>query len=218
MESLLMIKYFSPPSNFQRQDLTLRLMWSRTSSFHSRTKYVNPLPVQIMPSPTHLPPPIDASAPHQPTTATSPQIYTYHCLCSTLLLTTPYALSLLPTRATPSGDDARILPLPPLSLGQENPTPTPEIISQVDDHKQHILPSLLSNTRPARKAIVVQRDDGWEKRRVWRCGRCALGWGYEIENAEGEEGKGKEKAVRVMYILDGGLVETETMMQGREAG
>ena len=183
-----------------------------------RTISANPLLRQMMPSPTPLPPPIDASAPHQSATATRPQIYTYHCLCSTLLLTTPYALSLLPIRAAPSGDNARILPLPPLSLGQENPTGTPEIVSQVDDHTQDFLPSLLSNTRPARKATVVQRDDGWEKRRVWRCGRCALGWGYEIENAEGGEGKGKERAVRVMYVLDGGLVETGTMMQGREAG
>lgn len=148
-----------------------------------------------------------------PPPATGPALYTYHCLCSTLLLTTPYTLSSLPVRASASGDKTRILPLPPLSI--ENPSLSHEFrdTGREGYATEASLPSLLSNTRPARKAIVVQREDGWEKRRVWRCGRCALGWGYEIEIAEGEEAK--EKSQRVVYLLDGGLVETAAMIGAR---
>src|SRR5436305_6227496 len=44
-----------------------------------------------------------------------PQINTYHCICSTLLLATTHNLSLLPRRAEPALDKAFILPLPPAS-------------------------------------------------------------------------------------------------------
>lgn len=68
------------------------------------------------------------------------------------------------------------------------------------------LPSLLSpNLKLARKPLVVQREDGWEKRRVWRCGRCGLGVGYEVFR---EERVGDGKALRVLFLLEGGLVET----------
>lgn len=53
---------------------------------------------------------------------------------------------------------------------------------------------------------MVRREDGWERRRVWRCGRCGLGIGYEVEEEGGLEGKGKK--LRVMFLLEGGLVET----------
>ncbi|MCJ1250394.1 hypothetical protein MMC30_007622 [Trapelia coarctata] len=57
------------------------------------------------------------------------QITTYHCLCTQLLLATPYPLRTLPQRQTPSLDHARILPLgePPIShtaLRDENDTIT----------------------------------------------------------------------------------------------
>lgn len=64
--------------------------------------------------------------------------------------------------------------------------------------------------RPARKVVVVRREDGFEKRRVHRCGRCGVGVGYEIVGEEGEVHK------RVIYLLQGGLVVTEEM-GGEEA-
>ena len=136
------------------------------------------------------------------------EIHTYHCLCSTLLLATPYTLSTLPRRAPPSLDRAHILPLPPLSRPQTDTANTDIGTLRIDGP----LPSLLTpNLRPARKALVVRREDGFEKRRMYRCGRCGVGVGYEILR---EDGEGKDG--RVVYLMEGGLVETGEM--GKEDG
>lgn len=59
---------------------------------------------------------------------------------------------------------------------------------------------------------MVQREDGWEKRRMWRCGRCGVDVGYEIlgdgDPGDGTRADGGVKAGEVLYLLDGGLVET----------
>lgn len=69
-----------------------------------------------------------------------------------------------------------------------------------EKERGRVLPSLLSTAlRPARKIVVVRREDGFEKRRVWRCGRCGVGVGYEVVGKE-DEGRG-----RVMFLLEGGL-------------
>ena len=159
------------------------------------------------PSPTS-----PATAPESPPAGSSSppphQIHTYHCVCGTHILTTPYALPHLPVRASPSLDKARILPLPTLEES------SPELTSAGEQY----LPSLLHRLRPARKAVVVQREDGWERRRVWRCGRCAVGVGYEIEGVEDGTGVEKEgsdvKRSKVMYLLEDGFVETGKMMGG----
>lgn len=76
-------------------------------------------------------------------------------------------------------------------------------------HENRYLPSLiLPALRPARKIIIVRREDGWERRRVWRCARCGLGVGYEVEEEGGVGGEEKDKKLRVMFLLEGGLVET----------
>jgi len=66
--------------------------------------------------------------------------------------------------------------------------------------------SLLLNTTVDRKPVIVRREDGFEKRWVRRCGRCRTGVGYMLE----EEGK-------VVYLLEEGLVDTETL-RGRGVG
>ena len=62
--------------------------------------------------------------------------------------------------------------------------------------------------------MVVRREDGFEKRRVWRCGRCGVGVGYEIVGgARGEDGglgkEGDGGRERLIYLLEGGLREIE---------
>ena len=165
----------------------------------------------------------------------SPEARTYHCLCSTLLLATPYTLSDLPRRGPDALDRALILPLPPLrNSDPESPSPVHDpghegdgavrrvqkasSINDVEaedgtdaireDEKQQTLPSLLLPAmRPAKKLVVVRRGDGYEKRRNWRCGRCGLGVGYEIDGVE-SNGNDKNDKMRVMYLFEGGLVET----------
>lgn len=82
-----------------------------------------------------------------------------------------------------------------------------------------MLPSFLTPAlRLERKAVVVRREDGFEKRRVWRCGRCGVGVGYGVVGGGGgvvrgagdEGGRGVE---RVMFLLEGGLVETGEMVR-----
>ena len=154
------------------------------------------------------------------------QIYTYHHICLTHILTTPYALPSLPTRAAPGLDNARILPLPSLDSPSPDrdspslaPLPSPSILpdeSKSEQQREKYLPSLLHNLRPARKALVIQREDGWERRRVWRCARCGVGVGYEIEGTDGGRSDKQESAerLRVIYLLEEGLVETGEMMAG----
>lgn len=189
---------------------------------------------------------------------TPPAIQTYHCICSTLLLASPYLLSSLPSRAPPAKDRARILPLPPfrdagfhgLDLGAgddggEKEGEKPPMLENVgeasrseDDSAEateavrRYLPSLLLPTmRPARKITMVQREDGFERRRVWRCGRCGVTVGYEVENAPSSKGEAEVRigrmpqvertGMRVIFLLEGGLVKTGEMVDdriGREIG
>ena len=74
-----------------------------------------------------------------------------------------------------------------------------------------VLPSLPSpNMKATRKPIAVQREDGWEKRRMWKCGRCGIGVGYETLGDDSRKTLGGTgNADKVLFLLDQGLVETE---------
>ena len=114
-------------------------------------------------------------------------IHTYHCICTALVLSTPYALDSLPIRSAPVQDQSAILPL------AANPeTKTAE--------------SRLHNVTSDRKPIVIRREDGFEKRSVLRCHRCKLVIGYKLD------GEGID--TDVAFILPGGLVTTEDMKKG----
>lgn len=47
---------------------------------------------------------------------------------------------------------------------------------------------------------------------MWKCGRCGVGIGYEIlsdeDQNDGKKGDGDVKVDKVLFLLDGGLVET----------
>jgi hypothetical protein len=65
------------------------------------------------------------------------------------------------------------------------------------------------------KATIVRREDGFEKRVLWRCGRCRVVLAYELMG-QGErmdvDGKAKEGYEgKVMYVLPGGMMSTEVM-------
>ncbi|KAF2091991.1 hypothetical protein K490DRAFT_15051, partial [Saccharata proteae CBS 121410] len=138
----------------------------------------------------------------------SPELHTYHCLCTHLLLATTTQLPALPRRGTGSAlDKAFILPLPP--------TPIPD---GDDDAAGNY--ALLVGTAPERKAEIVRREDGYEKRYVQRCGRCRLVVGYQLDWSQYADAKGEDGTVRsgkredVVYLLPGGLLDTDEMMAG----
>ncbi|TVY32120.1 hypothetical protein LSUB1_G007687 [Lachnellula subtilissima] len=168
----------------------------------------------------------------------TPTVTTYHCLCTSLLLASTHTLSSLPRRSTSTGalDAAIILPLPS--------APT----SSFEDANANEKSNTNANEMPAEgytivlgiikatKPTVVRREDGFEKRMLWRCIRCGVVVGYEIlgqglglgggEKMDvdvdgGEKGKGKGKEGyegRIMYVLPGGITSTDVMRTGRKIG
>lgn len=139
-----------------------------------------------------------------------PTIYTYHHVpCSSLVLATTHVLTRLPSRAAPGLDHSVILPLPTIPLvaaSDDSEKPTDGLS---DEYGQY---SLLLQTQLAARPVVVRREDGFEKRRAVRCGRCAGAIGYFILDDAQRQGEGKKK--RVLYLLPGGLVETPKMLKG----
>jgi hypothetical protein len=74
---------------------------------------------------------------------------------------------------------------------------------------------------------VVRREDGFEKRYLWRCGRCRLVVGYQVDEVHfrGREAEGggvrgggaSGRRAEVLYLLPGGLLSTEEMKVGGRA-
>ncbi|KAE9363180.1 hypothetical protein N431DRAFT_449982 [Stipitochalara longipes BDJ] len=155
-----------------------------------------------------------------------PKIQTYHCLCTSLLLATTHTLSSLPRRSTtnsPSSSSDLILPLP-----SSPPILSPS--SQDADLREEGYSMLLGVVQD-KKTTIVRREDGFEKRLCWRCERCGVVFGYELqgqgvgreegEAMEGEKGKGREDGVgykgKVVYLVPGAMQSTDVMM-GRTGG
>ena len=97
------------------------------------------------------------------------QTHTYHCICSTLVLATPYDLNQLSTRDSSSRDQAIICPLRDYDADQAG---------SVDGK---LVRSMLQNVAMDRKPVIIRREDGFEKRVSIRCTRCTLIIGYKVE-------------------------------------
>lgn len=72
---------------------------------------------------------------------------------------------------------------------------------------------LLSTTLPDRRAMLVRREDGFEKRTMLRCGRCRVVVGYFLDGVHFGTGAGAATATATgtVYLLPGALMETGTM-------
>jgi len=169
----------------------------------------------------------------------APKVYTYHCICTSLLLATTHTLSSLPIRQPPALDKAIILPLPPAPF---SPSPEDEGDDDGNNNDQEdtsmteegntapnksplkplppaglsdlgytILLSMTTDTRPT----IVRREDGFEKRYLHRCGRCRLVLGYELDESHFPVDGSK---VKILYVLPGGMMSMEVMAQGRKIG
>jgi hypothetical protein len=71
-----------------------------------------------------------------------------------------------------------------------------------------------------RKPCIVNREDGFEKRHLFRCQRCRLVVGYQLDDVhfstKGKDGQERtDSEGRVVYILPGGLMSTEEMEGGK---
>lgn len=94
-----------------------------------------------------------------------------------------------------------------------------EDLEQAGQKRTHDMPpagyTVLLSMALDRRPVVVRREDGFEKRVPWRCGRCRLVVGYDIL-ADGSpgEGKGKERDgdVKVLYLLPAGVMSTDVMV------
>lgn len=93
-------------------------------------------------------------------------------------------------RAAPAQDQAMILPL--------------------DPDREH---AILENVVHEGRAIVVRREDGFEKRTLLRCKRCNLVVGYQLD--ETHVSAQNPPADHVVYLLPGALASTEDMKVGK---
>jgi hypothetical protein len=181
-----------------------------------------------------------------------PNIQTYHCICTSLLLASTHVLSTLPRRAAPSLDGAYLLPVPaqPPNFSTSS-SPGPEAEAQdgeeAEDQDQEAMEgvrqekeekkdmptegyTMLLGMQKDSKVTIIRREDGFEKRSLWRCGRCNLVVGYEITGSESlasvsatgadsEKGKGEEGFEgKVVYILPNGILGTQAMASGKKIG
>ncbi|KAE8347083.1 hypothetical protein BDV24DRAFT_122776 [Aspergillus arachidicola] len=142
-------------------------------------------------------------------------VHTHHCrFCNHLLLATTRDIPSLPRRKDPAKDKAIILPLPTSNTSEDTDS------SNLQEHYT----ILLSTTVPDRKATLIRREDGFEKRLLLRCGRCRVVVGYFLDgvlfpmtsvaaSASGVDGEGgeDERKEKVVYLLPGALMETGVM-------
>ncbi|KAF2844591.1 hypothetical protein T440DRAFT_315535 [Plenodomus tracheiphilus IPT5] len=140
-------------------------------------------------------------------------VYTYHCLCSHLLLATTTPLPSLPTR-TNSFDKAHIMPLPPPPTPQtttrrSSQDTSPTTTTPTNDHY-----GLLLSTRQDRNPKILTSDDGFEKRYLQRCGRCNLVVGYHLDWQQ-FAGDRVGRRDDYVFLLPGGFVKTSDMVLGK---
>ena len=114
-------------------------------------------------------------------------VHTYHCICYTLILAANHALESLPTRA--SAKDGAII-VAPTSLAR--------VVHAIEDGK----------------AMIIRREDGFEKRTLVKCARCRLVVAYKLD-ADHFGDSSQEDGKETLYVLPGALVDTAGMMADR---
>lgn len=82
--------------------------------------------------------------------------------------------------------------------------------------------SLLLGMNQDKKVTIVRREDGFEKRLLWRCMRCKLVVGYEITGSDSASRDGKSRGKegeyegKVVYLLPNGILGTDIMVGGKK--
>jgi len=151
----------------------------------------------------------------------SPQVQTYHCICTNLILA-----STLPLTHHRQLDRALILPIPHISPRQAAALAG----SSEDDSANDVqMPGSSTITQligtsavDSQACMLIRSDEGIEKRYLLRCNRCRLILGYQLDweqyapskesNAEVQRGRRDD----VVYLLEGAVVTTEKMQAGQD--
>ena len=215
--------------------------------------------------PSHLPIRPGASEmgsqpPETRSTGSKLQINTYHCICNQLVLASTLTLDTLARRQPPNQDSALILPLPPPPRTSSSSSSSSASSDDDDDEdseqkasssrkrkkqdkrdtgSRSTSYSILLSTTLDRRPIIVRREDGFEKRWLWRCGRCRVVLGYQLDEihftastistsksatsdmdaADGADDGGATirggKMGKVVYLLPMGLLSTDDMARGK---
>lgn len=140
-----------------------------------------------------------------------PQVFTYHCMCSHLVLASSTSLEGLDRRSAGSLDKEYILPLTASSAavaGQGD--------ASAGRERRHY--AVLLSVLLDRKARVVARSDGFEKRWLQRCGRCKSTVGYQLDHEQFREPEPGKSGRRedVVYLLTNSLQTTSEMMEAEQ--
>ncbi|KAK3701882.1 hypothetical protein LTR37_015193 [Vermiconidia calcicola] len=122
------------------------------------------------------------------------QVHTYHCICTELVIATFAPIQRLPKRKV---DGAAICKV----TNSNMPIPGAVVLS--------------GSTFDDMEPMVINLEDGFEKRYGARCRRCDLPIGYWLDKSQFEE---KENGMRtdVLYLLPGSLMSTEDMKAGKD--
>lgn len=146
---------------------------------------------------------------------TNQNTHTYHCICSQLILATTSPLSKFSRRSGSALDKAHIVPLLTSSSTSSGDDERSEKNKQslVSEFSQC---AVLVDALLDPKAIIVRREDGFEKRYLQHCGRCRLVIGYHLDSSQYEGAKGSGREDSVVYILPGSLMSTEDMSEGKD--
>ncbi|TGZ85237.1 hypothetical protein EX30DRAFT_314215 [Ascodesmis nigricans] len=195
----------------------------------------------------------------------TPRVHTFHCtFCSHLVLASTHTLTTIPRRRDPGLDHAYIFPLPTPSSSADTDDSSSESEDEGGDHSTTEPRSTTATTSATRRLRrdkdsytllltllrdrlpkIITREDGFEKRHAWRCGRCKVIVGYQLDEIHyelgpksdthatgtvivggGEAGADKDRARkererqggkgrRWFYVLPGAITETEGL--GKEA-
>jgi predicted nucleic acid-binding Zn-ribbon protein len=91
-------------------------------------------------------------------------------------------------------------------------TTEPGQTSQSSTEAHYTIP--LATLLPDSKPVIIRRDDGFEKRILFKCGRCRVVVGYEIvPKTIPTSNENEDEKERVMYLLPGSLVGTEDLQE-----
>ncbi|KAK8198018.1 hypothetical protein IWZ00DRAFT_485746 [Phyllosticta capitalensis] len=189
----------------------------------------SPTKLSTVPVPAPATSSSSSSSPSNP----SDHIHTYHCLCTQLLLASTTPLPSLPRRGGDADDNATdrayILPLPAppsssSSTSTDTATATTTDAEQTGDEAKSPHYALTLSLSSDRTPLIIQRDDGLEKRYLARCGRCRVVVGYWLDwsqfasSVSGAAGKTSGRREDVVYLLPGGLLNTQDMAAGKKSG